>query len=163
MNSYNYYKQIYSVPIFSKLLNRLQKKSKRGLSSILGTVIVLAITIALGGLLYAYSNGMFGNMTQNANVNAQAQLIVNPSTNQAYLQFSLQNNGNLQVQITSITVNGQTLSTSIQLNPGDSYQNVTSLSGTFTPGSYYTVIFSGKTATGKPFSSVQNILASNTG
>ena len=99
MNSYNYYKQIYSVPIFSKLLNRFQKKSKRGLSSILGTVIVLAITIALGGLLYAYSNGMFGNMTQNANVNAQAQLIVNISTNQSYLQFSLQNNGNIQVQM----------------------------------------------------------------
>ncbi|MEM0067802.1 MAG: archaellin/type IV pilin N-terminal domain-containing protein, partial [Saccharolobus sp.] len=39
------------------------RKDKRikGLSSILGTVIVLAITLVLGGLLYAYSNGMFSS------------------------------------------------------------------------------------------------------
>ena len=137
-------------------------KRKKGISSILGTVIVLAITIALGALLYAYANGMFGNLTQNVNVNAQAQLIVNPSTGQAYLQYSLTNNGNIQVNITSIVINGNAMSVNIVLNPGQTYQNVTALVGTYHAGSYYTVIFEGHTATGKPFSVAENVLASET-
>jgi len=137
-------------------------KRKKGISSILGTVIVLAITIALGALLYAYTNGMFGNLTQNVNVNAQAQLIVNPSTGQAYLQYSLTNDGNIQVDITSIVINGNAMSVNIVLNPGQTYQNVTTLTGTYQPGSYYTVIFEGHTATGKPFSVAENVLASET-
>ena len=149
-------------------MKKAQNKTK-GISSILGTVIVLAITIALGGLLYAYSNGMFSNLTQNANVNAQAQIIVNPSTGQAYLQYSLTNNGNLQVNITSIDIGNQPIKTvNIVLNPGESYQNVTTLpstansNATFQAGSYYTVIFIGHTATGKPFSIALNVLASET-
>lgn len=139
------------------------KKIKRGISAIMGTVIVLAITIAMGGLLYAYVNGMFNNITQIANVNAQAQIIVNPGTGQAYLQYTLSNTGSINVKITSISVNGKTIPVSVSLAPGDTYQNVTQLQGSYTPGQYYTVIFVGQTATGKPFSSVQNVLASNTG
>ena len=149
-------------------MKKIQKKTK-GISSILGTVIVLAITIALGALLYAYANGMFSNLTQNANVNAQAQIIVNPSTDQAYLQYSLINNGNLQVNITSIEIDNQPIkSVNIVLNPGETYQNITMLTTTANPsitfqaGSYYTVIFIGHTATGKPFSIALNVLASET-
>lgn len=146
----------------------------KGISSILGTVIVVAITIALGALLYAYSNGMFSNLTQNVNVNAQAQIIVNPSTGEAYLQFSLTNNGNLQVIIYNITVEGTSNtnslgyasnSVSIELNPGQSYQNILPIASSSLPvqaGNYYTVIFLGKTSTGKPFSIVLNVLASET-
>ncbi|BFH74422.1 hypothetical protein SJAV_23660 [Sulfurisphaera javensis] len=142
-------------------------KYAKGISSILGTVIVLAITIALGTLLYAYANGMFGNLTQNVNVNAQAEIIVNPSTNQSYLQYSLTNDGNIQVTITEILINGNSTplnSGNIILNPGQTYQNVTKIQSgiNIQPGSYYTVIFLGKTATGKPFSISLNVLASET-
>ena len=153
-----YYKQMYSIP----KLGKLARKSKKGLSSILGTVIVLAITIALGALLYAYANGMFGNLTQNVNVAAQAQLIVNPSTGGAYLQYSLTNNGNIKVNITSISINGKSVTAGISLNPGETYQNVVTLTGNFTPGTYYTVIFQGQTSTGKAFSIAENVLASET-
>lgn len=140
-------------------------KSKKGISSILGTVIVLAITIALGALLYAYSNNMFSNLTQNVNVNAQANIIVNPSTNQAFLQYTLINNGNLQVSITSVEVNGNVVNSTlgIVLNPGSTYQSILKLTnGNYKAGSYYTVIFLGKTDTGKPFSIALNVLASQT-
>lgn len=139
-------------------------RKNKAISSILGTVIVLAITIALGTLLYAYSNGMFGNLTQNVNVNAQAQIIVNPSTNQAYLQYSLTNNGNLKVYISSIEIDGVSVKgTIISLNPGETYQNVTPVTNmNIQPGSYYTVIFVGKSATNKTFSIALNVLASET-
>ena len=133
----------------------------------MGTVIVLAVTIALGVLLYAYSQGMFGSLTQNVNVNVQAQIIVNPSSNQAYLQYSLTNNGNLKVYITQISVQGTgissgTMNVNITLLPGDSYSNVTPLSGTLSAGSYYTVIITGHTSTGKPVQLAENVLASTT-
>lgn len=139
-------------------------RKNKAISSILGTVIVLAITISLGTLLYAYSNGMFGNLTQNVNVNAQAQIIVNPSTNQAYLQYSLTNNGNLKVYISSIEIDGVSVKgTIISLNPGETYQNVTPVTNmNIQPGSYYTVIFVGKSATNKTFSIALNVLASET-
>ena len=111
-------------------------KSRKGISSILGTVIVLAITIALGALLYAYSQGMFGNLTQNVNVNAQAQIIVNPSSGNAYLQLTLTNNGNTNVEISNVTVNDIAVpnASGISLQPGQTYQNVFTLSGNFTAG-----------------------------
>jgi archaeal flagellin N-terminal-like domain len=129
---------------------KMQYRSKKGISSILGTVIVLAITIALGALLYAYSQGMFGSLTQNVNVDAQAQIIVNPSTSQAYLQLTLVNDGNVNVNITSVYVNGQRVSNfnPTSILPGQTYQNVYPLKGVYNAGQYYTVIINGKTDVG---------------
>lgn len=140
----------------------MQHRSKKGISSILGTVIVLAITIALGALLYSYSQGMLGNLTQNVNVNAQAQIIVNPSTSQAYLQLTLINDGNVNVKIISVTVDGQSVSnfSTISILPGQTYQQVYPLTGAYNAGQYYTVIISGTTDVGKQFSIALNVLAS---
>ncbi|BCU71296.1 pilin subunit UpsA [Stygiolobus caldivivus] len=137
---------------------------KKGISSILGTVIVLAITIALGALLYAYSQGMFGNLTQNVNVNAQAQIIVNPSTSQAYLQLTLVNDGNVNVNITSLSINSATVAqfAPTSILPGQTFQHVYPLQGKFNAGQYYTVIIGGTTGVGKPFNITLNVLASET-
>ena len=139
-------------------------KAKKGLSSIMGTVIVLAITIALGALLYAYANGLFGILTQNVSVTAQAQIIVNPSTGVAYLEYSLTNNGNLRVTVTEISVNGNVVNnTAITLIPGQTYSYVQVLPSSLgvQAGEYYTVIFMGLTSTEKPFSITLNVLASS--
>lgn len=138
------------------------RRTKKGISSILGTVIVLAITITLGALLYAYATGLFSSMTQTVNVNIQANIIVNPTTNQAILSYTLQNNGNIEVNITSIVVNGQTIPVHIVLIPGQTVSNVTALPGSYTIGDYYTVIFEGQTAAHKPFTQALNVLASET-
>ena len=134
----------------------------RGISSILGTVIVIAITVALGALLYAYSTGMFSSLTQSNNVEAQAQIIVNPSSGQTYLQYTLQNTGNIEINISTIKVGNVTVPAHILLIPGNTVTNVTTLSGNFTIGSYYTVIFIGQTTSHKPFTQALNVLASET-
>ena len=135
-------------------------KKTRGISSILGTVIVVAITVALGALLYTYATGMFNTLTQTTNVNAQAQIIVNPSTNQAYLEYTLQNNGNIEVNISAIIIGNETIHTNILLVPGNSLSNVTILHGNFTIGAYYTVVFVGENTAHKPFTEALNVLAS---
>ena len=140
------------------------RKSKRtkGISAILGTVIVVAITIALGALLYAYATGLFSSMSQTTSVNIEAQILVNPSTGQAILEYSLQNNGNIQVYISKIKVENVTIPANITLVPGDSVTNIAVLNGTYTVGTYYTVVFIGETAAHKPFVEAVNVLASET-
>ncbi|AOL16218.1 hypothetical protein BFU36_05275 [Sulfolobus sp. A20] len=140
-------------------------KTKKALSSILGTVIVLAITLVLGSLLYAYASGMFSSLTQNANLQAQLNILVNPSNNEAYLQYYITNVGNTQIYIESISIiNGSTkFSPSFAptlLQPGQSIQNVTLIDGQIIAGQYYTVVISGHLPNGKPYSIVQNVLAS---
>lgn len=147
----------------------MEKKHKsKGLSSILGTVIVLAITLVLGGLLYAYANGMFNSLTQNANLQVQLSIYVNPNDNQAYLQYYITNVGSTQVYIDRIQiVNNGTLVASlgssfkpILLEPGQSIQNITIINGQVIAGQYYTVEIIGHLPNGKPYSIVQNVLAS---
>ncbi|MEM0164563.1 MAG: archaellin/type IV pilin N-terminal domain-containing protein [Saccharolobus sp.] len=145
------------------------KKDKRikGLSSILGTVIVLAITLVLGGLLYAYSNGMFSSLTQNANLQAQLNIYVNPSNDQEYLQYYITNIGNIQINVTNIEILGNNSSYSLSntfkpvlLEPGQSIQNVIAINGQIVAGQYYTVEIIGHLPNGKPYTLVQNVLAS---
>ena len=142
---------------------RIPRKTRKAISSILGTVIVVAITVALGALLYMYATGMFNTLTQSTNVNAQAQIIVNPSTNQAYLEYTLQNNGNIEVNISLIKVANVSIPVHILLVPGNSVTNITSLTGNYTIGQYYTVVFVGQTTSHKPFTEALNVLASETG
>ncbi len=140
-------------------------KAKRALSSILGTVIVLAITLVLGSLLYAYASGMFSSLTQNANLQLQLNILVNPSNNEAYLQYYITNVGNTQIYIESISIINGTTKVSPSFNPtllqpGQSIQNVTLINGQIVAGQYYTVIISGHLPNGKPYSVAQNVLAS---
>ncbi|ADX83299.1 conserved hypothetical protein [Sulfolobus islandicus HVE10/4] len=140
-------------------------KKRKGLSSILGTVIVLAITLVLGGLLYAYSNGLFSSLTQNTSLQTQLSIYVNPNTGQAYLQYYISNTGNTQIYLNSIVILNGTKNIVISLNndllqPGQSIQNITSISGKITAGQYYTVEIVGNLPNGKPYSVVQNVLAS---
>jgi len=141
----------------------LVKKSVRNkaISSVLGTVIVLAITIALGGLLYAYSQGMFSNLTQNTNINVQAKIIVNPSTNDSYLQLTLVNNGNLGINITKVTIdsNGISIPINVYLPPGQQYSNTFPLTSKMIAGETYTVTVYGN-SNNKPVVETMNVLAS---
>ncbi|MCH4814319.1 MAG: archaellin/type IV pilin N-terminal domain-containing protein [Saccharolobus sp.] len=140
-------------------------KKRKGLSSILGTVIVLAITLVLGGLLYAYSNGLFSSLTQNTSLQTQLSIYVNPNTGQAYLQYYISNTGNTQIYLNSIVILNGTKNIVISLTndllqPGESIQNITSINGKITAGQYYTVEIVGNLPNGKPYSVVQNVLAS---
>lgn len=147
-------------------LNVQKRKNKKALSSIMGTVIVLAITLALGALLYSYAHGLFSNLTQNVNIVPQYSLVVNPDSNQAYLEVTIQNNGNIQVQLTSLAIYQASTqiysdsSFSVTLQPGQTYQTVLVISAQITAGQYYTIVLSGKLPNGNPFTSVQNVLAS---
>ncbi|WP_149528631.1 pilin subunit UpsA [Sulfuracidifex tepidarius] len=137
-------------------------KRRKAISSMLGTIMVISITLVLGGLLYAYSTGMFGNLTHQVDISPSVTLVVNPTSNSAYVDYSFANDGNIQVVLKSISVGNSTFtlgSNGLTLNPGQSVQGSLSLSGSYSAGSYYTVTISGDTSSGQPFSETLSVPA----
>lgn len=147
-----------------------KSKNRFGISSILGTIIVIAITVALGGLLYTYSKGLFQSMSQNSLYEASAQIVVNPDSNVALLEYSIQNTGNTQFYLQKIVIlstsSGSQSSSNVSvkitpqvIQPGQTTENVTTIVGNVTAGNYYTVIFYITMPNGKTLTSTENVLA----
>ncbi|MCQ4342355.1 MAG: archaellin/type IV pilin N-terminal domain-containing protein [Sulfolobaceae archaeon] len=143
----------------------MRKRHVRGISSIMGTLLVLSITIALGGLLYMYSQGLFNNLTKYNNVPVTAQIYVS-SSNEIVLYLSLQNPTDQVIQINSVQVmsNGQVIASDnpqITVPAGGSMSTYETLSTSqnVVPGNEYIVILSG-TMGNNPFSQVVDVIAS---
>jgi len=134
----------------------------RALGAIGGTLIIIAITLIFGSSLFNYVSGLFASASANVVVSAQAQIFVNPTSNQGYMTFTIKNNGNIKITLTTIEINNQKINENISLSPGESYQGIIQLPQSFSiqPGAYYSVVFSGKAADGSPFATTINVLAS---
>ena len=144
----------------------MRKRLVRGISSIMGTLLVLSITIALGGLLYMYSQGLFNNLTKSSNVPVTVQLY-SAGANEAVLYLSVQNPSNQVVQITSVKVmyegqviaSNNTLTITIPAGNTVSTYVILSTSQAIVSGDSYTVVLSG-TMGNNQFGQVVNVIAS---
>jgi len=147
-------------------VKKLQSKRKtKGLSPILGTLIIFVVALgSFGFMLYLFVQSIISIITTRVNVNAQALILVNSSSDKAYLQYILINNNNFQVFITHININNQTfVSVNITLKPNETSENIIELptSTSFQLGNQYTVAFVGYTAFGVPFSVKTTAVAIN--
>lgn len=144
----------------------MRKRLVRGISSIMGTLLVLSITIALGGLLYMYSQGLFNNLTKSSNVPVTVQLY-SAGANMAVLYLSVQNPSNQVVQITSVKVmyegqviaSNNTLAITVPAGNTVSTYVILSTSQAIVSGDSYTVVLSG-TMGNNQFGQVVNVIAS---
>ncbi|MDT7899070.1 MAG: archaellin/type IV pilin N-terminal domain-containing protein [Sulfolobales archaeon] len=144
----------------------MRKRLVRGISSIMGTLLVLSITIALGGLLYMYSQGLFNNLTKSSNVPVTVQLY-SAGANEAVLYLSVQNPSNQVVQITSVKVmyegqviaSNNTLAITVPAGNTVSTYVILSTSQAIVSGDSYTVVLSG-TMGNNQFGQVVNVIAS---
>ncbi len=144
----------------------MRKRLVRGISSIMGTLLVLSITIALGGLLYMYSQGLFNNLTKSSNVPVTVQLY-SAGANEAVLYLSVQNPSNQVVQITSVKVmyegqviaSNNTLAITVPAGNTVSTYVILSTSQAIVSGNSYTVVLSG-TMGNNQFGQVVNVIAS---
>jgi len=144
----------------------MRKRLVRGISSIMGTLLVLSITIALGGLLYMYSQGLFNNLTKSSNVPVTVQLY-SAGANEAVLYLSVQNPSNQVVQITSVKVmyegqviaSNNTLAITVPAGNAVSTYVILSTSQAIVSGDSYTVVLSG-TMGNNQFGQVVNVIAS---
>ena len=140
---------------------------RKAISSIMGTLIVLAITLALGGLLYLYSQGLFNNLTKNNNIPVSASIYPN-GNNAAIVYLSVQNTGNQVVYINKVMVyyNGNLIaentSVGAQIPAGQTYSQylIMTTNQAIVPGQSYTIIIQGTIGVNQPFSQVLNVVAS---
>jgi len=144
----------------------MRKRLGRGISSIMGTLLVLSITIALGGLLYMYSQGLFNNLTKSSNVPVTVQLY-SAGANEAVLYLSVQNPSNQVVQITSVKVmyegqviaSNNTLAITVPAGNTVSTYVILSTSQAIVSGDSYIVALSG-TMGNNQFGQVVTVIAS---
>jgi flagellin-like protein len=96
----------------------------RSISPIVASILIIVITVAIAGLFYAFTSGIFGSLTSSSNnlVNQQSQ-IVSFTINNVYcsnniIYFNIYNKGNIPININ----NSQIIFT-------DNYGNTISING----------------------------------
>jgi len=123
---------------------------KKGISSIIATLIILGITITLGALFYMYSEGLFNVMTHNVNVPMDVRLY-STGGNSFVLYLEVQNPTNQYLQINDFRIIGPngtdlgswSVSWNVQPASANTFYYVGSASQTVDPNTNYVVIFSG--------------------
>jgi flagellin-like protein len=77
------------------------RHTRKAISPIIATIILIVITVAIGGLLYAYVSGMFGSMSTSQDVNIQNTLTIPPGASYGSWTVSVKDTGT--VAITNMT------------------------------------------------------------
>ena len=93
----------------------------RSISPIIATILIIVITVAIAGIFYAFTSGLFGSLTQSSSQQIQQQSQITSFTiNNVYcsnniLYFNIYNNGNIPIDINNSQIiftdnNGNTIS-----------------------------------------------------
>jgi len=135
------------------------RHTRKAISPIIATIILIVITVAIGGLLYAYVSGMFGSMSTSQDVNIQPSLTIPPGASYGTWTVSVKDTGT--VAITNMTAVLYSSSGSpIAVIYAGSYPMVSVPSGT--PSGSFSVSASSPVSPGQTVSgSVLNIPSSN--
>ncbi|BFI73165.1 hypothetical protein YN1_1520 [Nanoarchaeota archaeon] len=123
----------------------------KGISPIIATILLIVMTVAIAGLLYAWLSGLFGSLTASAST-ATNKLTQTPSfyISQIYdsggnIYAIIYNNGNIPVVISSVSGVAQEYYTANDSYDGNTYTCTASNTTTSTaipPGSQSTVLLS---------------------
>jgi len=73
------------------------RHTRKAISPIIATIILIVITVVIGGLLYAYVSGMFGSLSTSEDVNIQTTLTIPPGTNLATWTVNVKDTGTVAI------------------------------------------------------------------
>jgi flagellin-like protein len=126
-------------------------QSKRGVSPLIATLILISITVAAGVSVYALVSGMIGTMSSILNIQVNSIDVIQAGSN-TLLAVTIQNSGNIQINSCTITITGDSGTATLNLgaiNPGQTASATVSNPSGFgvTIGNAYPVSIS-VTATG---------------
>ncbi len=116
------------------------RNSRRGVSPVLATMIMIGVTVAVGLGVASYTMGLFGNLSKTAQVKVISTDLV---TSSKQLTLTLQNDGGAAIALKNVKVtigsNLYTVSPNTTINPSASATaTATFSSATFTAGQSYT-------------------------
>ena len=113
--------------------------NKKAVSPVIATLLMIAIAVASGTLVYVWSMGMVGTLQTSGGQQTKHQLIMEAYKAQGTTSwtFNVRNTGSSTLQISAIYVNGTsvTFSGTTSLAPTNSASlTITGLSGSFVMG-----------------------------
>ena len=133
------------------------RHTRKAISPIIATIILIVITVAVGGLLYAYVSGMFGSMSTSEDVNIQTTLTIPPGSSYATWTVNVKDTGTVAITGIQATLYSSSGSAIAQIS-GGSASSSSSSSSSVPTGSFQALPVSpGQTASG----SVIGISSSN--
>ena len=134
------------------------RHTRKAISPIIATIILIVITVAVGGLLYAYVSGMFGSMSTSEDVNIQTTLTIPPGSSYATWTVSVKDTGTVAITGIQATLYSSSGSAIAQISGGSASSSSSSSSSSVPTGSFQALPVSpGQTASG----SVMGISSSN--
>ena len=123
---------------------------RKAISEMLAVIILLALAVVAGVLVYQIFMGKAGVASTNTAISVQSAYI-NGQT--GVFAITIQNTGSNTIQSISISVYQQgqnspawTYSTSQGISPGQTWSYSTSVSGTFQSGTQYTIVVQASTS-----------------
>lgn len=118
-------------------------KSQMGSSLMLGSLMLVIVSLIAGLLLYSYVSGSLDNMVKTYNTQMQGLLLEWTAINSTHITAMLENAGSKDVGITTAYVNNipTLLQQNLQIAP--SSEEVACISGTYLEGATYKVKLAG--------------------
>jgi hypothetical protein len=118
-------------------------KSRTGNSLVLGSVMLVVVSLIVGILFYSYVTGSLDTMTQNYNTQMQHLLLESATVNSTHISAMLKNSGGKAVKITNAYVNNipKLLQQNLQIAP--STVEAAFINGAYQQGSSYKVKIAG--------------------
>ncbi len=137
----------------------------KGISSIIATLLVLGVTIALGAMFYMYSQGLFAVMTRQADVPMDVKFY-STGGKSFVLYLEVQNPTNQPLQINSFQITGPngvnfgSWSVNWDVSPAgvNTFYYIANATQTVSPNTGYVLIFSGYIGN-QPFSETVSVVS----
>ena len=114
--------------------------TRRGISPVLATVIIIAVTLVIAIGVIGWIMGIWGSFGTTESLQVYPDSYINASATPALI-LHIKNTGTASAVIYKVEIVGttDTVSTTITVSPGQDTTVSVSLTGTYTPGTYYTV------------------------
>jgi flagellin-like protein len=140
---------------------------RRGISPLIATIILIAITVAGGLLVYSAFFSTAGVLSAKGQVAVENMKLVKPTTGKGNFTITIKNTGNKPVQELNVTLDGEEKATVTlpgnALQPGQSvyYSPQADLAKEYVIGNLYTVIVSAEFSDGSTFSDAFTVMCTS--
>jgi flagellin-like protein len=139
---------------------------RRGISPLIATIILIAITIAGGLLIYSAFFSTAGVLSAKGQVAVENMKLVKATSGAVNFTITIKNTGNKPVSELNVTLDGEATATVTlpgnALQPGQSvYYSPSSLTQSYVIGNLYTVIVSAKFSDGSTFSDAFTVMCTS--
>ena len=115
--------------------------ARKGISPVLATVIIIAVTLVIAIGVIGWIMGIWGSFGTTESLQVYPDSYINASATTPALNLHIKNTGTASAVIYKVEIVGaaDTVSTTITIAPGQDTTVSITLTGTYTPGTYYTV------------------------